>query len=163
MSVNIERIKTDFAAFCQRVEAYSQNYLNPSLQKDSCEAAYEGLYKLQQRINKEIRSGNLSNDQLAVCHQIVADNFLVGLLEFRKVGTHIESDTAKKRGFFQIYIPSGQPVEISCEVSAGAAFSNNIFRLPDPSSGITEINHLENLKTAKERIEKKLNKIFNKN
>ncbi len=82
-----------------------------------------------------------------------------GLLEFRTVSTHIQSDTAQKRGYIQLYVPSGQPVEISCEVSAGAVFSNNVFVLPKPHSGIDKINHLDNLNTALERIGKKLDKI----
>ena len=154
------RIKIDFDAFCQRVEAYRENIANPDRQKDSCEAAYEGLYKLIQRLKNELRSGALNKQESSICYEICDDHFLNGLLELRTVGTHIQSDTAKKRGYFQIYVPSGQPVEISCEVSAGSAFSNNIFTLPKSSSGIDKINHLENLNEAKKRIEKKLEKIL---
>ncbi len=156
----MERIKIDFDAFCQRVEAYRGNYTNPNRQKDSCEAAYEGLYKLNQRIKNELRTGSLNKQESSICHEILDDPFLNGLLELRTVATHIQSDTAKKRGYLQLYVPSGQLVDISCEVSAGSAFSNNIFELAEPSSGIGEINHLENLNTAKKRIEKKLKTIL---
>ena len=156
----MERIKIDFDAFCKRVEAYRENIADPDRQKDSCEAAYEGLYKLIQRINKELQSGALNRQESSICHEIHDDHFLNGLLELRTVGTHIQSDTAKKRGYFQIYVPSGQPVVIPCEVSAGSAFSKNIFSLPKPSSGIDKINHLENLNVAKERIAKKLGVIL---
>ena len=152
-------IKLDFDAFRQRVESYRENCANPKLQKDSCEAAYEGLYKLNQRIKKELRSGVLNKQETRICHEILDDYFLNGLLEFRTVSTHIQSDTAQKRGYIQLYVPSGQPVEISCEVSAGAVFSNNVFVLPKPHSGIDKINHLDNLNTALERIGKKLDKI----
>lgn len=156
MNISMERIKSDFAAFRQRVESYRENCANHGLQKDSCEAAYEGLYRLNQRINKELESGDLNNQEKHICHELLTDTFLNGLLELRTVSAHIESDSAKKRGYIKIYVPSGQPVELSCEVSAGAVFSNNIFSILKSHSGIDKINHLDNLNTAIKRIGNKL-------
>ena len=162
MNTSMERIKLDFDAFRQRVESYREKYANPRLQKDCCEAAYEGLYRLNQRIKKELGSGTLDKQERCICHEIRDDNFLNGLLELRTVSVHIQSNTAQKRGSIQFYMPSGQPVEISCEVSAGAAFSNNVFVLPESLSGIDKINHLDNLNTALERIRKKFASTHNK-
>jgi hypothetical protein len=156
----MDQIKRDFDAFCHRVEVYRENISKPERQKDSCEGAYEGLYKLIQRLKNELRSGALNRQEKNICHEICNDPFLNGLLELRTVATHIQSDTANKRGYLKIYAPSGPPVEISCEVTAGSAFSNNILTLPTSSSGIDRINHLENLNEAKKRIENKLEKIL---
>jgi hypothetical protein len=156
MNTSIRRIKSDFDAFCQRVESYREHCANHILQKDSCEAAYEGLYRLNQRIKKELESGDLNTQQRRICHGLLEDKFLNGLLELRTVSAHIESDSAKKRGYIQIYVPSGQPVNFSCEVSAGALFSNNIFMTSESHSDSNKINHMDNLKTAVKRIGDKL-------
>ena len=159
MNSNVERIKKDFDAFCQRVETYQENVTNSDRRKDCCEAAYEGLYKLMQRIKKEIDSGALNKQESSVCCEIRDDLYLNGLLELRTVAAHIQSDTARKRGAIYIYAPSGPRVEIPSEVSAGSAFIENIFVLRTPSSGISTINHLDNFDAAKERIANKLKKI----
>ena len=156
MSDSLIRIRQDFEAFCQRVETYRDNIASPDRAKDSCEAAYEGLYKLIQRIKKEIRSGVLTQQASSACCEIRDDNYLNGLLELRTVATHIQSDTARRRGAMYVYAPSGPRVEIPCEVSAGGAFSGNVLVLRKPSSGISTLNHLENLDTAIDRIAKKL-------
>ena len=159
MSSSLVRIKKDFDAFCQRVETYRENVANPNRKKDSCEAAYEGLYKLIQRIKKEFSSGALSQQESSIFCEIRDDNYLNGLLELRTVAAHIQSDTARKRGAIYMYAPSGPQVEIPSEVSAGYVFSKNTFVLREPSFGISTINHLENLDVAKERIAKKLERV----
>lgn len=156
----MDRIKNDFDALCMRIGTYQENIANPDQHKDNCEAAYEGLYKLMQRIKKELISGDLNKNEKSVCCEIQDDNFLNGLIEFRTIAAHIQSDTAKKRGHFQLYVPSGQSVEFDCEVSAVAAFSEKIFKLPMPSCGIETIDHLDNLRTAKERILKKIDRNY---
>ncbi len=153
----MEWIKTDFDAFCQRIKTYQENISNPDRRKDNCEAAYEGLYKLIQRIKKELNSGTLNKQESGICCEIRDDRYLKGLLKLRTVATHIQSDTAKKNGSIRMYVPEGSPVEISCEVSAGSMFSINTVIFPkSPSTSGGKIDHLHNLNTAKERIEKKL-------
>lgn len=156
MKESMERIRRDFDAFSERVNYFSENISNPDRRKDSCEAAYEGLYKFVQRLKKELESGDLTSQEKTLCHTIAGDNFLNGLLELRTVATHVVSDTARKKKRLQIYVPSGSSVLIPFETSAGSLFSENTFRLPKPSAGITEINHCDNLSTAVARIDKRL-------
>lgn len=156
MNTSMARIQTDLKAFNRRIDVYIENNANPGLHKDSCEAAYEGLYKLIQRIKKELLSGDLNKLELSVCHSICDDRYLNGLLELRTVGTHIKSDTAKKKEYIRLYDPSGQPIEIDSDVSAGPVFAESIFRKGKSFSSKVTINHLQNLKTAKERIGKML-------
>ena len=155
----MERIQTDLAAFNHRIDVYVENNTNPGRHKDSCEAAYEGLYKLIQRIKKELLSGDLNKLELSVCHKICNDCFLIGLLKLRTVATHVKSGTAKKKEYIHLYDPSGQPIEIHSEVSAGPVFAESIFRNDKSFSSKVPINHLHNLKTAKERIGKMLGAI----
>ena len=154
MKTSMKRIRRDFDAFNQRVNYFTQSIAIPDRRKDSCEAAYEGLYKFMKRLKKELESGDLTNQEKMLCHTISSDKFLNGLLELRTVATHVVSDTANKKGKIQLYVPSGPLVAIHCETSAGALFSESTFRLPKPLAGITEINHRDNLCTAKARIDK---------
>ena len=158
MSVSYDRITLYFEAFSRRVDVYIENAANPYLHLDNAIAGYEGLYNLIQRVLKELESGDLSKQEKKVCCEIRDDTFLNGLLELRTIGTHVQSNTAKKRGDLTIYVPSGQPVEIPCESSAGAVFSRSIFETPSSRTGVQSIDHKDNLITARSRINNKLNK-----
>lgn len=152
----MKRIQADVNAFFERVECYLSHRANHDRHKDASEAAYEGLYKLSQRIKKELAEGNLSKPENRVCNAIAQEKYLNGLLELRTIATHVKSDTAIKRGHLNLYMPSGQLISIDPELSAGAVFSHSTFRLPQPASGVSEFRHTELLSTAKARIEKHL-------
>jgi hypothetical protein len=153
-SQSMTRILTDMKAFSDRVESYLNDSTNPDRHKDACEAAYEGLYKLMQRIEKELKEGSLNNPEKRICNKIVQDNYLKGLLPLRTIAAHIKSDTAQKQGCVHLYLPSGPPVSIDPNLSSGAVFVKPSFQLQISTSGISEIRHPELLQTAKTRLEK---------
>lgn len=158
-SESMKRVLSDANALFERVETYLTDCTNHDRHKDACEAAYEGLYKLMQRIKKELDKGSLLMPEAHVCNAISQDKYFGGLLELRTVAAHVKSDTARKRGYLNLYMPSGQPLSIDPELSAGAVFAQPTFRLPQPVSGISELPHTEFLRTAKMRIEKLLSAV----
>lgn len=147
-----QSILREFDAFSQRVEDYQAHK-----SKDKCEAAYEGLYKLFERIRHEIKSGKLKGNDFRFCDDILNDSFLNGLIQLRTIATHIVSDTAQKKGFVQLYTTSGVPTEIPCEVSAAAAFNGDLFTYSNVVSyGTNTIKHSDYLIAARDRIKRKL-------
>jgi len=159
MSAGMDQIKKYFSNFRHRVDAYKEQIGNPELRQDYCEAAYEGLYKLSQRIKKEMKHvghGGLDKSELAFCHNFLNDHYLNGLLQLRTVATHVVSDTGKKEGHITFYTPNNNEITLNFETSAAAAFSIDTLELPNQRSGVTSLSHLEELNAAIVRINKLL-------
>jgi len=153
-STSLQSISNDFAAFEKRVDTYVETITGPEHNKDACEAAYEGLYKLSERIKKELNSGNLKKQEKNAIIKIRDDKFINSLITgLRKIATHVVSDTAEKLGGSDVYLPTGQPVTIPSDVSAGAAFAKVDLILPEE---FANINHKNMLTTARQRIKKLL-------
>jgi len=151
-STSFRSISNDFAAFEKRVDTYVESISGPEHNKDDCEAAYEGLYKLSERIKKELKSGNLTKQEKNAITKIRDDRFINSLITgLRKIATHIVSDTAENQGGSRVYLPTGKPVTIPSDVSAGAAFTNADLILPEE---FANINHKNMLTTARQRIKK---------
>ena len=72
MSPNIDQIKIDFDAFCQRIDKYRE-HINTDLQLDKCRAAYEGLYNLIERIKKECKPNVGNSLQKTAEHTGITD------------------------------------------------------------------------------------------
>jgi hypothetical protein len=159
MSKAMKSIVEDFEAFYRRVENYRLNINDQVARKDDCKAAYEGLYLLNQRIKNDLKDKDLEKKEKRVCHNLLDDCYLKGLLELRVIATHIKNDVSKKSGTTIIYSPSGPPVKINAEVSANSLFSDNIYEVANASSGVNTIDHLKYLNAAKHRIAKELDKL----
>ena len=159
MSQAFDGIMKDVSAFRLRVGNYEDVINKLNLCKDACESAYESLYKLKERIDKELENidkTDITNIEEQCCRNIFQDNFLKGLLDLRTVATHIQNDQALRNGTFSILSPEGATIELSPSASAIAVFSHNIFVLENQRFGADSINHLNNLREAERRIVKKL-------
>ena len=155
MTAGMDHIKIYFSEFCQSVDDYQENMNNPDRHRKSCIDAYEALYRLNKRIYHEVYKKKpivLEDNELAFCHGFLNDRFLNGLLPLRTVATHVVSDTAKKVGHIFVTSPDGFEITLDAEMSAAAAFSDDILDLPNHPYGFKVFSHLEYLKKAISRI-----------
>lgn len=163
MSEAFARIKVAFDAFQKRVKSFEDSENVPTTFQDACECAYEGLYKLKERIDRELEKStdkcNLTKEEKRFCIDLFSDKFLSGLLQLRVVATHVVNDRAIKEQSFTLLSPDGFPMDLDYSASANAVFSSNIYS----PYGVGEINHRQNLREAVKRIAHKIRKFESNN
>lgn len=159
MNTPIDRIKSDFKDFKERVANYVTHKNDSHTCKNLCVIAYEGLYKFKQRIDKELRNRDktkLTKSQTNQLKKMFDDSFLEGLLKVRNIATHITSNKNKDSNGIMIFSPKNEQIVIECETSAGALFASNIFSTNRSYSGTNILDHASSLNEAVKRLEKKV-------
>ena len=160
MDTPIDRIRNYFKAFEDRVDNYVSHKNDLEKCKDLCESAYEGLYKLKERVYTEFtnrQGSNLTKPQITLLEKMFKDEFLIGLLKIRNAATHIIIDKNHKADDITLYTTSNEQFTLDCKTSAGALFSKNIFTTKDNKSGANKIDHAGFLTEAVKRLRKKIN------
>lgn len=148
---SIKRIRDELDAFGPLVAGCTVK----AYDRKDCQLAYDQLYRLWQRIKKELDSNNdLSKGDRDACHKILEDCFLKELIGgLRVIGAHAVSDTGRKQGAIALRTPSGSPFAIPGDSSAGEVFAGPIFSFPE-SASVSSLCHSEYLAEAEKRIRK---------
>ena len=118
MSDSLDRIENDFHEFLEAIEACKNGNQSTSL---ALKNAYDALYRLTQRYNKEEKSLN-KKQQEVFTNKLRENHFIKGLLRIiRTTGTHISVGDIG----VTLYTKDNIELDLSPSGSAASSFKTN--------------------------------------
>ena len=157
MSDALVKIEEYFQHFHDGVERCRKIKSKGCFSAPDWQDAYERLYRLLNRYDKEKRKLDKSERE-ALANAFEDDVFIRSLPIYRAVGSHMQSDVARKGGVLIIRDVSGAPVELDAQTSALGLFEADVVN-PDSKGRPYEIHHLDNLEVAERRLAKAIDEL----
>ncbi|TAL28381.1 MAG: hypothetical protein EPN97_14700 [Alphaproteobacteria bacterium] len=154
MTESMKAILEYLEAFRNSVDALGRGSGNEVEDRAAMMDAYTRLYRLKERIVHELKKTKegLAKNEKRVCHKILEDNLISGLLDLRTIADHVKGRSSGSD--IQIYAADGSPTIIKADCTARSVFPAGI--ISDGNNPYGVFNHEHSLNAAVRRLEKLL-------